>query len=98
MRRGLALLLLFAGCLAAGSGSFEEASKLYKRTDFEASLKILASLPAKDARVYDLIGKNYFMLGEFKKAGEAYEQAVAADPTNAEYEHWLGKAYGKRAE
>src|SRR5262249_6346851 len=48
--------------------------------------------------VLDLIGKNHFMLGEFKKAGEYHEKAVAADPSNSEYEHWLGKDYGKRAE
>jgi tetratricopeptide (TPR) repeat protein len=84
--------------LAAGPVTFEEASRLYNRTDFEGSIQILRSLPTKDARVFDLMGKNYFMLGDFKKASEVYEQAVAADPSNAEYEHWLGKAFGKRAE
>src|SRR5438552_817693 len=98
MRRALLLSLLLCGYLVAAPGSFEEASKLYNRTDFEASLKILGALPSKDARVFDLMGKNYFMLGEFKKASEVYEQAVAAEPTAAQYEHWLGKAYGKRAE
>jgi tetratricopeptide (TPR) repeat protein len=58
----------------------------------------LSGVQAKNAKVFDLMGKNYFMLGEFKKASEVYEQAVAADPANAEYEHWLAKAYGKRAE
>src|SRR6266487_1820970 len=98
MRRGALLSFLFCGCLLAASGTLEEASKLYNRTDFEGSLGILKALPVKNARVFDLMGKNYFMLGEFKKASEVYEQAVAADPANAEYEHWLAKAYGKRAE
>jgi tetratricopeptide (TPR) repeat protein len=98
MLRGLLSLLLLSGYALAGSRSFEEASKLYKQTDFEGSLRVLSALPAKDARVFDLMGRNYFMLGEFKKAAEVYEQAVAADPASAEYEHWLGKAYGKRAE
>src|SRR3954452_9669069 len=98
MRRGSFLLFLLCGALLAGSGTLEEASKLYNRTDFEGSLRILRALPAKNARVFDLMGKNYFMLGELKKASEVYEQAVAADPTSAEYEHWLAKAYGKRAE
>ena len=98
MRRGWALFFLISGLAIAGSGSFEEASKLYNRTEFEASLRVLSGLAAKNAKVFDLMGKNYFMLGEFKKASEVYEQAVAADPTSAEYEHWLAKAYGKRAD
>jgi tetratricopeptide (TPR) repeat protein len=74
------------------------ASKLYNQTDYEGSLRLLNALPEKDARVHDLIGRNQFMLGEFKKASDSYERAVGADPSNSEYEHWLGKAYGKRAE
>ena len=89
MRRGWALFFLISGLAIAGSGSFEEASKLYNRTEFEASLQVLSGLAPKNAKVFDLMGKNYFMLGEFKKASEVYEQAVAADPANAEYEHWL---------
>ena len=38
------------------------------------------------------------MLGEFKKAGEAFERATAIDPKNSVYFHWLGKAHGRRAE
>src|SRR5437867_3066688 len=97
MWRGL-LLSLLAGSLFAGPEGLTEATKLYNRTNYEASLKLLASLPEKDAHVFDLMGRNYFMLGDFKKASEVYEQAVAADPANSDYEHWLGKAYGKRAE
>ena len=98
MRRGLFVLFLVSGYLLAASGTLEQATKLYDRTDYEASLRVLIAIPEKDARVFDLMGKNYFRLGDFKKASEVYEQAVAADPSNAVYEHWLGKAYGKRAE
>jgi len=98
MRRGIVLLFLVSGFLLAAQGTLDQATKLYDRTDYEASLKVLIAIPQKDAHVFDLMGKNYFRLGDFKKASEVYEQAVAADPTNTEYEHWLGKAYGKRAE
>src|SRR4051812_7438168 len=98
MLRGWAVSLLISGMLIAAPADFEQASKLYNRTDFEGSLHILNRLSPKDGRVFDLMGRNYFMLGDFKKASEVYEQAVAADPSNAEYEHWLGKAYGRRAE
>jgi tetratricopeptide (TPR) repeat protein len=98
MWRGLLLFCLVSVSLCAQPASLEQASKLYHRTDYEGSLKLLLAVPDKDAPVYDLIGRNQFMLGEFKKASESYQQALAADPSNSEYEHWLGKALGKRAE
>src|SRR5260370_39600116 len=98
MWRGLAVVSLIGASLWGQPAPYEQAAKLYNRTDYEGSLKLLVALPDKDARVYELIGRNEFMLGEFKKASESYQQAVAADPSNSEYEHWLGQAYGKRAE
>jgi len=98
MARGLLVCCLVSVSLYGESASFDQASKLYRRTDYEGSLKLLLALPDKDARVYDLIGRNQFMVGDFKKASESYQQALAADPSNSEYEHWLGKALGKRAE
>jgi cytochrome c-type biogenesis protein CcmH/NrfG len=38
------------------------------------------------------------MLGEYKKASDALEKAVAAEPRNSDYALWLGRAYGRRAE
>jgi tetratricopeptide (TPR) repeat protein len=98
MYRGLLALGLLSGLLSASAGPADEAAKLYASTDYEASLRLLTALPEKDAHVFDLIGRNYFRLGDFKKASEAYEKAVAADPSNSDYENWLGRAYGKRAE
>lgn len=98
MLRGYLIGGWLAVSLWAQSPTFDEATKLYNRTDYEASLKLLIASHEKDARVFDLIGRNQFMLGEFKKASESYQQALAADPSNSEYNHWLGKAFGKRAE
>jgi len=99
MRRGFLTFCVVAVSVWAGSPQpLDQAAKLYHQTNYEDSLKLLTTLPEKDGPVFALIGKNQFMLGEFKKASEAYEKAVAADPSNSEYEHWLGKAYGKRAE
>jgi tetratricopeptide (TPR) repeat protein len=61
-------------------------------------LKILHVIPQKDGAVYDLIGRNYYMQGDFKKATEALEKAVAVDPGNSQFNLWLGRAYGRRAE
>jgi Flp pilus assembly protein TadD len=100
--RTLAGLLLLAGFARAesipGRTVVEQASDLYQRTAYDASLQALAADPMPDAETLSLRGKNYFMLGDYKKAVEAFEQAVAAVPMNAEYALWLGRAYGRRAE
>jgi Flp pilus assembly protein TadD len=82
----------------AAGPQFEQARKLYDLTDFEQSLKILQAIPQKDGMVYDLIGRNFYMRGEFKNATEALEKAVAAEPGSSEFNLWLGRAYGRRAE
>jgi tetratricopeptide (TPR) repeat protein len=82
-----------------GSGpDFDRARKLYNLTEFQQSIEVLQALPEKSAAVWDLIGRNYYGEGEFKKATEALEKAVAADRTNSESHLWLGRAYGRRAE
>jgi Flp pilus assembly protein TadD len=94
----VAMLVLICALASSAAGELEQASKLYNRTEYEASLRILNAIPEKTAPVHALIGRNYYMLGDFKKASEAYEKAVAAAPGSSEYHNWLGKAYGKRAE
>ena len=97
MKLFVLLLSLSCGLWAAGP-EFDQARKLYNLTEFEQSLKILQVIPQKDGAVYDLIGRNYYMQGDFKKATEALEKAVAVDPGNSEFNLWLGRAYGRRAE
>jgi Flp pilus assembly protein TadD len=48
--------------------------------------------------VIKLTGQDWFMLGEYKKAGDAFEKAVHMEPSNSELYHWLGRTYGRRAE
>ena len=74
------------------------ADELYQRTEYEGSLRVLAEDPAPDAADYFLSGKNYFMSGDYKKAIEFFEKALAVSPANSEYELWLGRAWGRRAE
>lgn len=88
-------LTLFAQPLA--SQSLAKAEELYQRTDFEASLALLDK-QADDGPTRFLTGRNYFMLGDFKKAIDCLQKASAADSKNSEYTDWLGRAYGKRAE
>jgi len=94
------LTLLLAGAVAvcAGSPEFERARQLYGVTQYDQSLKILQAIPAKDGPVYELMGRNYLMNGEFKKATEVLEKAVAGNPNSSDYYLWLARAYGRRAE
>lgn len=95
---------LFAGCILLSGSLFasaelaRRAAELYQRTDYRASLEILLHDPAPDAETYHLAGKNYFMLGDYKKATEAFEKSVSLAPSNSDYMLWLGRAYGRRAE
>jgi cytochrome c-type biogenesis protein CcmH/NrfG len=91
---------LMAGAIIAGAAGPEvgEARKLYNSTEFERSLRVLQAISQKDGAVYELIGRNYYMQTEYKKATEALEKAVALEPANAEYALWLGRAWGRRAE
>jgi tetratricopeptide (TPR) repeat protein len=97
MRAWIASLFLSVAVLTAGSADIDRANQLYERTQYAESLKVLLPL-APSGPVMESIGKNYFMMGEFKKAHEYFEKAIAADPNNSVYHHWLGKTYGRRAE
>jgi tetratricopeptide (TPR) repeat protein len=74
-----------------------KAENLYKHTDFASSLALL-DRRSSDAATNFLIGRNYFMMGEFKKSVEFLLKATDASPKNSDYMDWLGRAYGKRAE
>jgi tetratricopeptide (TPR) repeat protein len=92
-------LLFLSAVLALGGGpTLEQARKHYNRTEFEQSLKILQAIPTKDAAVYELVGRNQYMLGEYKKATETLDKALNLAPENADIALWLGRSYGRRAE
>jgi tetratricopeptide (TPR) repeat protein len=87
-----------AAAASAPAQTLDEARKLYNLTQFDQSLKVLHAIQDKDAAVYQLMGRDYYMQADYKKATESLEKAVAADPTSAECALWLGRAYGRRAE
>lgn len=92
--------VLLAGGLAARAESlaWTRAHELYQRTDYAGSLEVLARSGEQDAAVYLLMGQDYFMLAQYKKASDALEKAAALAPQNPECFLWLGRAYGRRAE
>src|SRR5947209_4275189 len=83
---------------AAPIPDYQQAHEFYQRTEYRQSLDRLNKVQPKDAHTYELIGQNYFMMGEYKKATDAFEKAMQLAPRNSEIVHWLGRAYGRRAE
>ena len=101
--RALACLLVLAASLPAGpplngSPEFTPAYELFQRTEYRDSLLLLLPLTPKDPAALRLIGQNYFMLGEYRKATESLEKAASLAPDDAETQLWLGRTYGRRAE
>jgi len=92
------VLPFISACLLASSADFERALDLYNKTDYTASLKYLLAIEQKQPAELALIGQNFFMLGDAKRASDFFQKAVATEPDNAVYYHWLGRAYGRRAE
>ena len=99
MKAILSILILLAPAFAT-SPELNKATKLYHATDYDGTLRLLQATPeaARDAEANLLVGKAFYMKGDFKKASEAFDRAVQQDPANSDYYHWLGRAFGRRAE
>jgi tetratricopeptide (TPR) repeat protein len=44
------------------------------------------------------LGQDYYQLREYQRAVTSLERAVQLTPKDSDYQDWLGKAYGRRAE
>ena len=97
LKKFVFLLIVAASQLAFGQ-DLKRAENLYQRTQYDASLKIAQADQSPTAAVYGLIGRNWFMLADFKKAADAFHKALAMEPGSSEYNHWLGRTYGRKAE
>jgi tetratricopeptide (TPR) repeat protein len=91
-------MLLSVGRIQAAAPEWAQARELYQGTHYKQSLSLLLGVSAKDAAIFQLIGQNLFMLGEYKKATDALEKARDLGPVTAELYLWLGRAWGRRAE
>lgn len=92
------IVLAFTGSMPAQTPNYEKARVLFEKTDYSASARLLENANPKTAEDWNLLGRNHFMLGEYKKATENFEKATNLDPRNSSHWHWLGRTYGRRAE
>ena len=111
LKYSIAGLLLCCAALPAASPeesatrpTGETARDLYNRCAYSQSLKILlaapskSAAPSKGAEELQLMGQDYFMMGDYKKSTDALEKAVALNGTSSQLYMWLGRVYGRRAE
>ena len=92
------LTFLFAlPAILFAAGTFDQALNLYYQAEYSQAIDILLQLPS-GARVQTLLGQSYFQDGEYHKASQALEKAVALDANNSMAHTWLGRSYGRRAE
>ncbi len=94
------LTVFFCAMIAApqSPNNFGTALKLYNRTMYKNSLELLARNDNPNPKTNDLIGRNYFMLGDYKKASRFFDLAIEQEPRNSAYYLWAGRTYGRRAE
>lgn len=95
--RGLIAVIVLLPSLY-GQNELKRPRALYDQTDYAESVRLLREIPKPAAEAEALMGQDYFMLGEYKKACEAFEKAFAIEPSNARYAQWLGRSFGRRAE
>jgi len=98
--RGSRVFLLFLFSLGAWARTpeWDRAHELYQRTDYVEALAMLEHVSNKGVDELQLIGQCYFMQGDYKKATDSFEKALALAPGNSELHRWLGNVYGRRAE
>jgi tetratricopeptide (TPR) repeat protein len=92
------LLLSLSCALWAAGPEYDQARKLYNLTEFDQSLKILQANPAKRRRGLRFDRPQLLHAGRFQEGYRSSGKAVAAEPGNSEFNLWLGRAYGRRAE
>jgi tetratricopeptide (TPR) repeat protein len=98
MKRVPAVWFSAAFLLTAATTAVEQARALYQKTQYEEAIRLLETSGEGSAEAHHLLGRCWYMLGDYKKATAAFERAVQAEPANSIYHDWLGKAWGRRAE
>jgi tetratricopeptide (TPR) repeat protein len=99
----LCILLISMALNAPASprGALEVARAEFENGNYSAAVKMattaLSNGPQDPALHYWAL-RSYYELHDYEKAVSHGEQAVRLDPANAEYNRWLGRAYGEKAE
>lgn len=94
-------VLLQRRCIEAGMGG------TVLRSGWMAALLLVCSLGAQARMKVDsqtvpadrfAAAKSYFLSADFGKAADLFQSLAVADPANAQYALWLGRAYERQSE
>jgi len=96
--RTLALsLMLSAGRLLADNAQAEALLKQGRVDEAAAMLNQVLATQAHDAKAHQLLCRVYYAQDLSDPAVRECEQATQDDPSNSDYQMWLGRAYGLKA-
>jgi tetratricopeptide (TPR) repeat protein len=97
----LALLCLVAASVFCGAADSVSPKELLLDGRTDAAIRLLQerihSAP-RDAEAYHLLTRTYFYMQRWDDAAAAAEKAVALDSANSDYQLWLARAVGEKAE
>jgi tetratricopeptide (TPR) repeat protein len=86
---------------AALAGPAETVRTAFETGNYSEAVKAATAALSKgqqDPSLHYWALRSYYELHDYEKAITHGEQAVRLDPANAEYNRWLGRAYGEKAE
>lgn len=93
-RMVLGLLLLSCAAQAASA----TAKELLDGGRADEALRLLAPrATGNNAAAFNYLGRTYFSLEDWDNAVRNCERAVQLEPGNAEFQLWLGRSYGEKA-
>ena len=99
---GLSIIVITSLTTAAfgrsPSPDFARAEELYQRTEYGRAIDALQAHQGRGAAADALLGKAFFMDGQYKQAVASFQKALGQNSVNSEYYDWLGRAYGRLAE
>ncbi len=84
--------------LAATPAELRKAEGLYQQTRYREALLAAQPLLNQNSDALLLAGRAAYGMGDYRKATEFLEKLVQRDPSNSVGHHWLGRAFGRRAE
>src|SRR5438094_1907606 len=97
----ISILLSTMPVSAPTVGAVDTARAAFDRGNYSGAVKTLNSALSetpKDPALHYWALRSYYELRDFENAVTHGETAVKLDPQNAEYNRWLGRAYGAKAE
>jgi tetratricopeptide (TPR) repeat protein len=95
--RIIILCLAFSSFLWASPAELRKAEELYRQTRYREALAALQTLGDSGSALL-LAGRAAYGMGDYRQATEYLEKSVQRDPLNSAGFHWLGRAFGRRAE